>query len=822
MALNDAVGQVQPDVSRPGFFDFSLNGLATSKQMDRLLDLTATMAKRITKDKNSPEGKAELERIEALKQGTKVQAQTTGGMEDLKSATKDLSVGFNELERVAAGSFTGLRDLSYFLGNNSKLALGLTGFGTMIGSLNGYADSLGKAMQMGVAGDVMTFAIASKTAGLKLESFTKAMSETGGGFASLGGNATSGALAFGSLIEQVRAGTEQFGNLGLSMDELGVFTAQQVKVAVSQGFKGKQAQEQVRQNSIAFAKDLSSLSETTGKSVTELAAAANKLATDPLIATMVATTRENREQVSKAVLGFAASMKGVFGEAGDVIGGDALKAAAAGLPLAMTESGKNLLIASQPLYQEFTRLAQGVQQGRQVTEEDRDRLRSLAEQEVQQRGQQIKTLSMLEGPAGESAKQLLKLAEEARFYNTAEGKERKKQIDSARKFVEERNKLEARMQQALVPVLEVLNAIDWGLFYSILNGAATAFGTMLKVLTPITSILSATGLGSLIGGLMALAGVVGIVVAAFKAVAGLTLAAKSIAGMGGKGGLMGGIADKFNRINGQTPVTALWVRSADFVGPLKPGVRSGGGSAYSMGRRAGQFVGRNKGMLMGGALGAGALGMGSLFSGMENGGTAGKLTGALFDTAGYMQIAALVASTKKLSRLAADARGSIGGTAGRYAGMAVKASPYALAGGLASSGIAGALGAGDSAGGQAGNVVGALGGAVGGAALGRVVGGGIGAFLGGPIGVALFSTLGGVVGNIVGDKLFGDSVEDTAVSANDTIYSDREKAAAETASLNSKVSELVDYQRAANSINAQALNYQRDTSRNIKNLPVPN
>ena len=169
MALNDAVGQVQPDVSRPGFFDFSLNGLATSKQMDRLLDLTATMAKRITKDKNSPEGKAELERIEALRQGTRVQAQTTGGMEDLKSATKDLSVGFNELERVAAGSFTGLRDLSYFLGNNSKLALGLTGFGTMIGSLNGYADSLGKAMQMGVAGDVMTYAIASKTAGLKLE-----------------------------------------------------------------------------------------------------------------------------------------------------------------------------------------------------------------------------------------------------------------------------------------------------------------------------------------------------------------------------------------------------------------------------------------------------------------------------------------------------------------------------------------------------------------------------------------------------------------------------------------------------------------------------
>ena len=56
----------------------------------------------------------------------------------------------------------------------------------------------------------------------------------------------------------------------------------------------------------------------------------------------------------------------------------------------------------------------------------------------------------------------------------------------------------------------------------------------------------------------------------------------------------------------------------------------------------------------------------------------------------------------------------------------------------------------------------------------------------------------------------------------DDYYYSKEKAAAETAKLNSQVAELVDYQRAANSINVASLNYQRDTSRNIKNLPVPN
>jgi phage tail tape-measure protein len=106
-------------------------------------------------------------------------------------------------------------------------------------------------------------------------------------------------------------------------------------------------------------------------------------------------------------------------------------------------------------------------------------------------------------------------------------------------------------------------------------------------------------------------------------------------------------------------------------------------------------------------------------------------------------------------------------------------------------------------------------------AAGRVLGGAIGAFFGGPVGIALFSTLGGVVGQVVGDKLFGDKVKDTAASANDEIYSANMKQADDTAKLNSQVSELIDQQRAANSINVQALAYQRDTSRGIRNLPLP-
>lgn len=810
MADNRVYGTVEPDLARPGYFDFSLNGIATARQMERLIELTATMAKK-NLDKASKEGKAELKRLEALEKGTEEIKRSTDKTKGLSEATKDLSEQFNLLERVTTGGVKGISDFSYFLGRNTPLALGLTAFGTTLGALNGYADSLGKAMQMGVAGNVMTFAMASKSAGLKLESFTKALQETGGGFASLGNNATDGAVQFGTLVESVRKSTYEFGNLGLSMDELAVFTAQQVKVAVSQGFKGKQAQEQVRQNSVALAKDLSNLSERTGKSVTELAIAANKLATDPLIATMVATTRESRQEVSKAVAAFGASIRGVFGEAGDVLATDALKSAAAGLPLAMTEAGKNLLIASGPLYNEFTRLAQGVQQGREVTEEDRDRLRNLAEQEVQQRGQQIKTLSMLEGPAGESARQLLKLAEEARFYNTSEGKERKKQIDAARRFVAERNRLEANLQQALLPLLEVLNKINWNFFYGVLNGFAVALQTVLKVLNPVANVLGATGAGSLIGGLLALTGVVGVTVGALRALFGVVGAARSVFSGGGLSGMFS------RRANGQTAATPLWVRSVDAVTGRTPqsprgipGAKPPGGGRTS---RLGMLAGA--GLFAGGLLGT----MGESMGG-EAGGLMGLL-GAGLDIASAVGLYKLYGSKGafQIGKMLSD-RGLASKLTGFKIGKGIVGAGFgSIIGGTVANAT---LGQAQSNGGTAGNIAGSIGGAVGGAALGRVIGGGIGAFLGGPIGIALFSTLGGVAGQVIGDKLFADGVTDTAVSANDTIYTDREKAAAETASLNAKVAELVDYQRAANSINAQSLTYQRDTSRNIKNLPVVN
>jgi len=826
MAESSATGRVEPDISRPGFFNFTLDGLASARQMERLIRISADMADRVTKGKSTA-AKAEKDNTAATEANTTAKKDEEKVTKSTVTAKEKLNDAFQELERVATGSVKGLSGLNYFLNDNKALTLGLTAFGTTLGALNAYADNLGKAMQIGVAGDVMSFATGAKLAGLKLESFTKALVESGGAFASLGSNATDGALRFGNLVEQIRKDTYSVGNLGLSMDELATFTAQQLKVAVGQGFKGKQAQEQVRQNAIALSKDLADLSTRTGKSVTELAAAANKLATDPLISAMVSTSRQSKEDVSKAVASFGANLRGLFGEAGDKLAGDALKSAAAGLPFAMTETGKQLIIASQPLYNEIDKLAKGVAQGREVTSEDRVRLAEVAKREVQMKGQQLKTLSMIEGPAGEAARQVLALAQQAEFYNTAQGKEQLRQQDAARKFVAERNRLEANLQQAMLPLIEMLNNVNWNAFYEVLNGAAIGMKAVYTaVFAPIASLLSKTGAGTLLGGLIALGGVLAAVIAVGKTIGVVAGAGKAI--------LSGGISGMFSgKHDGSNPTKAIWVRDASSgLGGLLDGKTRRGRSPWDLanmgtrGERARRVAGGRmaQGMSSPLAMAGGALFAGGALSAI--GGNLGGDAGAVMDLLGTgLDIASVMMLYKtygakgavQIGKLAQRAgivkgkglKGVMGGI--RLGSTVVRGGVGAVAGGMAADAVVGDAKTGA---GTAGNIAGSIAGGLGGMALGRVLGGVLGAW-GGPIGIAIGSAAGGIIGQVIGDK-FGDDITNTAISANEQVALGVAKQGDVAKDLNEKVAELIDYQRAANQINAQGVNYQRDTSRNIK------
>lgn len=491
-------------------FAFSLNGAATQRQMERLIELTSILAKRVTNPKKDPEQAAY---IDALKSNTaQVNNNTTAAKASGKETLnfQDALLNLSTVTNIARGNLA-----SAFGGINKPAAAMAAAMGGMVGQLFDYSGQLGQAMQRGVSGGIMDFAIAAKTGGLTLGQFSKALDESGGSFAMLGNGATDGAKQFGSLVSEVRYATASVGNLGLSNEQLATLTAQQVKVAVAQGFKGRSANAQVIENTKVFSEELDNLANRTGRSVLELAAAAQKLALDPVVSNFVATARSGGKAVSQAINSYAASLEGLFGKSGEQLRTDALQNALAGLPLTMTEAGKNLQLASASVYGELQNQANRAAAGQSVTEEDTKRLRELVLREVDARRTELTYMAQIKGTAGDAAKQLLGLAAEARQYNTAEGAKRRAEDKAAQAFVSSTNQLRANLQQLAIPILNLLNGVNWTLLTNVLRGFTATLELLMTPFSILGKILSDTGLGSVVGGLLGIATVVSMVSAGF-------------------------------------------------------------------------------------------------------------------------------------------------------------------------------------------------------------------------------------------------------------------------------------------------------------------
>ena len=478
-------------------FEFSLDGLASYSQMKKLVALTEAIAKRMKADTaNAGPTKDEKEEVALLKDKNK-QTEKSIDLEDEKyKRSQELDKKFRELTKTTEFFKGNLSAAGY--GYTTQLTLLTTGVGTLVGALTGYADQLQAGLQRGISGGIMDFAIAAKTGGVSIGAFSKALEESGGAFASLGEGATDGAKNFGALIGSVRGATASVGNLGLSNDQLAMFTAQQVKVAVAQGFKGKAAQEVVIRNSEALGKELDTLANKTGKSVLEMTQAAVKLAQDPLVSSFVRDVKTGGAEVAKSLNSYAANFSALFGKEGDKLARDTIGPALAGLPLIVNETGKNLAMASQSTYNEMDRLAQKAKAGEQMTDEDRQRLSDTIKQEMATRGGEIRQMAELGGPLGESAKQFLALAAEVENYNGAAGEERRKQDKAAQEFNTAINQFKANLQALAIPFLKLINGIPWDTFIKTLTTFVDVLGFLLTPFAKLGTILGGSGAGSLI------------------------------------------------------------------------------------------------------------------------------------------------------------------------------------------------------------------------------------------------------------------------------------------------------------------------------------
>ena len=481
MAENTTGYLIMPNGER---YDFTLNGLAQFKQLEQLIKLTAELIK--LKDPNNQAAKDAAKNVTSLSSASKQSAanirtlgtSATDASDSFKNAVEELEQTFRPLLR---GDWR--TALDKVPGVTTKLAVGV---GLLTGSLVGYADQLSAGLQRGISGGIFDFAIAAKSAGISMSAFNKALEESGGGFASLDIGATAGAKQFGVLIDSVRNATAGVGNLGLNNEQMAEFTARQLKVAISQGFKGKQAQDQVIKNSRELAEELDILANKTGKSVLELAQAAAKLAMDPIVANFIKNAQQGGDRISSASQRFAAGLRGMFGELGDTLAGDALRSAMSGLPLVITQTGKNMILASQGFYTELERLAIRAKEG-VYSEEDQQRIYDLIQKEVKARGQELRYLAQLEGPIGQSAKQFLELAKEAEFYNSAAGKERRERDKTAQLFNAEVRKFQANLQKLAIPFLQLINEINWAGFFSVFNTGISVIIDFTKLVSEFVS-----------------------------------------------------------------------------------------------------------------------------------------------------------------------------------------------------------------------------------------------------------------------------------------------------------------------------------------------
>lgn len=464
-------GTVEPSVhGGEGYFTFSLDGLSTAKQMEKLIGLTEDLVKRIV-------GK-DAESLKEQKAQTAATNASTAAIESETDARKLSDEQWRKSTNFINNIFHGRFGLA--LDDSSK---GLTAFAGVVGfaygKLENYGNALGEGLKRGVAGSTFDLAIAAKSAGVSITTFTKALGESGGGFASLGDNATDGARQFGGLVKSVRLATADVGNLGMNLDEMAVFTAQQTKTAIQQGFKGKTAQDVVIKNSRELGKELDVLASRTGKSVMELAQAAMKLSQDPIVSNFVRSMRSGGKEVSASIQSFAASMRGLFGEEGDKLAQDALQSAISGLPLAITDTGKNMILAGSGIYEELERQARKARSQEKITDQDRERLRDLVMNEVKGREQELAVLAQIPGAAGDSARALLKMADQAEFLNSKQGKEELRRADAAKQFNAELRSLQASLQEMLIPFLKGLNSINWASVFQVISFIPRKIGEVM-------------------------------------------------------------------------------------------------------------------------------------------------------------------------------------------------------------------------------------------------------------------------------------------------------------------------------------------------------
>ncbi len=151
-------GKIEPSLQGgEGIYQFTLDGIATSKQMDKLLDLTKDLVKKLVG-----------EGADSLKGVAKAADDAAEAMDDAAKSAKELEKSQDKLKEEQNKAANFLKNVwekrfSYALDDSTKtLSLFSGAVGFVYTGLKEYNKSLSEGLKRGVGGSIFDLAIASK------------------------------------------------------------------------------------------------------------------------------------------------------------------------------------------------------------------------------------------------------------------------------------------------------------------------------------------------------------------------------------------------------------------------------------------------------------------------------------------------------------------------------------------------------------------------------------------------------------------------------------------------------------------------------------
>lgn len=464
--------------------EVELNNAATEATLKKLLA--------VMEGKGRASGGADAGKVSAkgLHQLAQQSGKTTKELDELEESadsagnalTRGIGILFDAAKGIAGEFLTGGNRVSDFSSHITGAISQIPVIGGALGGtmqlftsiLDNQVDTFRDLSKVGIDFGESLFDAqfqATKTS-LSMEQYAGIVTQNSEMLSKFGGSAATGARQFTALVSSIP--TTQFTNLGLTMEEIGEFTADYMKVQARLGRSDVMNSRQSQQAAQAYLLEIDKLAKATGKQRDEIAAEMDAVANDDRLRAIMMTLDDAAQQAIQSTVTLIKAKDAELGEA------VAEMISTGGIPY--SEAGQALALLNPAIGDAAKALSEGVpgaaDRMNAEIEKARQQILSMSDAEKKQ-------LAVRAAAGDEIAKTQLKLAGLGNIVESVTEAE-KEQARAAKKRNEGMLSFEKRIQEAKNMIMDAL--INSGVFQA-LEGAISDGAKMF------TDFINGDGLG---------------------------------------------------------------------------------------------------------------------------------------------------------------------------------------------------------------------------------------------------------------------------------------------------------------------------------------